>query len=174
MKKLFTILAIALIVELAVVTWLEYKSGRGAFRRETVTDTVRVTVVDTVTYTLPVAKDSTIVRYVTVRVAKKDTAEHFPDVGKMIDSVEVSLPIEQKKYSDSTYTAYVSGYHPRLDSITVYQKREIVTISKMETATPKGTKHRRLSIGLQAGYGVGLRSKQMEPYVGVGIGWRIF
>lgn len=171
MKKLFTILAIALIVELAVVTWLEYKSGRGAFRRETVTDTVRVTVVDTVTYTLPVAKDSTIVRYVTVRVAKKDTAEHFPDVGKMIDSVEVSLPIEQKKYSDSTYTAYVSGYHPRLDSITVYPKREIVTIAKTATVV---TKHRRLSIGLQAGYGVGLRSKQMEPYVGVGIGWRIF
>lgn len=171
MKKLFTFLALALIVELAVVTWLEYKSGRGAFRRETVADTVRVTMIDTVTYTMPVAKDSTIVRYVTVNVAKKDTAEHFPDVGKMIDSVEVSLPIEQKKYSDSTYTAYVSGYHPRLDSITVYPKREIVTIAKTATVV---TKHRRLSIGLQAGYGVGLRSKQMEPYVGVGIGWRIF
>lgn len=171
MKKLFTILAIALIVELAVVTWLEYKSGRGAFRRETVTDTVRVTMIDTVTYTLPVAKDSTIVRYVTVKVAKKDTTEHVADVGKMIDSVEVSLPIEQKKYSDSTYTAYVSGYRPNLDSITVYPKREIVTIAKTATVV---TKHRRLSIGLQAGYGVGLRSKQMEPYVGVGIGWRLF
>lgn len=170
MKKTFTFLCLALVVELAAVTYLEYKNGRGAFRRPEVTDTVRLTVVDTVTVCQPVAKDSTVVRYLTVRVPKKDTA-----AGRLAVADTVRLPIEQKRYTDdSTYTAYVSGYRPRLDSITVCPRRETVVISKTETATPKaaGAKKGRLTFGLQGGYG--LTPKGLQPYIGIGAGWRLF
>lgn len=172
MKKTFTFLAVALIVELAAVTYLEYKNGRGAFRRQTVTDTVRLTVVDTVKVRLPVAKDSTVIRYLTVRVTKKDTARGQI---RMIGKDTVRLPVEQKRYTDdSTYTAYISGYRPRLDSIEVYPRRETVVVTRTQSLTPKAaaSKPSRLTFGLQAGYG--LTPKGFQPYIGIGAGWRLF
>ena len=35
------------------------------------------------------------------------------------DTVFVHLPIEQRQYSDPSYTAWVSGYRPQLDSIQI-------------------------------------------------------
>ena len=82
------------------------------------------------------------------------------------DSVEVE--ITQKVYSDdSTYTAYVSGVNPNLDSIFVKQKE--VTHSILETRTLQVKKFRRWNIGLIGGYGYGFKSKNLEPFVGVGI-----
>lgn len=82
------------------------------------------------------------------------------------DSVEVE--ITQKVYSDdSTYTAYVSGVNPNLDSIFVKQKE--VTYSILETRTLQVKKFRRWNVGLIGGYGYGFKSKNVEPFVGVGI-----
>lgn len=82
------------------------------------------------------------------------------------DSVEVE--ITQKVYSDdSTYTAYVSGVNPNLDSIFVKQKE--VTHSILETRTLQVKKFRRWNVGLIGGYGYGFKSKNLEPFVGVGI-----
>ena len=82
------------------------------------------------------------------------------------DSVEVE--ITQKVYSDdSTYTAYVSGVNPNLDSIFVKQKE--VTHSILETRTLQVKKFRRWNVGLIGGYGYGFKSKNVEPFVGVGI-----
>ena len=82
------------------------------------------------------------------------------------DSVEVE--ITQKVYSDdSTYTAYVSGVNPNLDSIFVKQKE--VTHSILETRTLQVKKFRRWNVGLIGGYGYGFKSKNLEPFIGVGI-----
>lgn len=82
------------------------------------------------------------------------------------DSVEIE--ITQKVYSDdSTYTAYVSGVNPNLDSIFVKQKE--VTHSILETRTLQVKKFRRWNVGLIGGYGYGFKSKNLEPFVGVGI-----
>lgn len=82
------------------------------------------------------------------------------------DSVEI--PIVQKKYSDSIYTAWVSGYKPSLDSIEVYRKtevqRETITLCK---------KFPRWGIGIMGGYGYGIRNKCFEPFVGIGVYYRI-
>lgn len=87
------------------------------------------------------------------------------------DSVEVE--ITQKVYSDdSTYTAYVSGVNPNLDSIFVKQKE--VTHSILETRTLQVKKFRRWNIGLIGGYGYGFKSKNLEPFVGVGITISLF
>lgn len=41
-------------------------------------------------------------------------------IGKVPVPQEDSIEIEQKVYSDSTFTAWISGYMPSLDSIEVY------------------------------------------------------
>lgn len=77
-----------------------------------------------------------------------------------------------------TYDASISGWSvdndsfPRLDSIRFdlrgfYTKdREVITIEKI---TPQ--KRNKWHIGVQAGYGYGFKSKQLEPYVGLGISY---
>jgi len=85
------------------------------------------------------------------------------------DSVLVEVPIESKHYNTPEYDAWVSGYQPSLDSIRVYQKEKYIT-ERVTVSKPPN----RFTIGLQGGYGYGFRSKQWEPYVGIGVGIRIF
>lgn len=59
---------------------------------------------------------------------------------------------EQAVYEDSLYRAWVSGYHPRLDSIEVYPKTVYQTVTNDIYHTIK-PKKKRWGIGLQAGYG---------------------
>ena len=93
----------------------------------------------------------------------KDSADVLiDDTAKM-----VMLPITQQVYRDTTYTAWVSGYRPQLDSIEVYPRTLIVR----QTAPP-AAKPRRWSMGVQAGYG--LTPKGLQPYVGVGVSIRLF
>lgn len=133
-------------------------------RRATVIrDTVRVTIVDTVRIVCPVVRDSLVVRYVTERLpVKRDSVQ----IG-CTDSVDVEIPITQKRYADSTYTAWVSGYRPSLDSIHIYPRHEVVTITNTIRQKPK-----RWNVGLNVGYG--LTPKGLQPYVGVGVSYNLF
>ena len=115
----------------------------------------------------PVARDSMVVRYVT----KKLPIVHDTVHPICIDSAGVNIPIIQKQYCDSTYTAWVSGYDVRLDSIRVYTRREVVTISRTIKGGGKGGYKR---LGVNIGLGVGITPKGVQPYVGVGIGYRLF
>lgn len=125
--------------------------------------------IDTIPYYQPVPKDSVVVRYETATLPvdkgqRTDTIikEVMVAVEAPADSARVIIPITQTTYADSTYTAYVSGYSARLDSIFIYPRREVVTIKKPPN---------RWSIGIQAGYGY--TPKGFQPYIGVGISWRI-
>ena len=125
-----------------------------------------VTVTDTIPYYKPVAKDSLVIRYETVQLpAVRDTVRDsliYKDT-LVHDSLNVILPITQKKYEDSTYTAWVSGFRPNLDSINIYRK----TVYKTITEKPV-----RWGIGLVGGYGYG--TKGTTPFIGVGIYYRLF
>lgn len=137
--------------------------------KESVTrDTVRV--VDTVPQYFPAPKDSVVTRYITryLPVHSTDTVDRYV-VERVTDTVAVEIPITSKHYNSDTYDAWVSGYEPSLDSIKVYQKTEYITETITRMKPPN-----RFSFGLQGGYGYGIRSKTWEPYVGVGIGIRIF
>ena len=79
------------------------------------------------------------------------------------DSIEVSVPIIQKRYDDSLYTAWVSGYEPNLDSINL----RLPTIT--ETITQTIVKPSPVfTFGIQAGAGIGAFSRQPDIYIGVG------
>ena len=79
---------------------------------------------------------------------------------------EVLIPITKKEYKDSDYTAYVSGYRARLDSIKV--------ISKVVTKNIVVPKFRKWNVGLIGGYGYGFISNTFQPFVGVGVTWNLF
>lgn len=98
------------------------------------------------------------------------TATGGEEVGKIgsNDTVWPTVPRTQKRYEDSTYTAWVSGYEPRLDSIEVY--RRTVFMTKTETATSR----KRLSLGLTGGFGYGVITRKPDVWLGVGVTWRLW
>lgn len=130
----------------------------------TSSDTTRGTVIDTIPYLYPTPVDSVVVRYVTERLPTvRDTVHSI-----FIDSVAVEIPITQKQYADSTYTAWVSGYKPSLDSIYVYPRHDVVTITNTIRLKPK-----RWGVGLNVGYGITPKNG-MQPYIGIGVNYNLF
>lgn len=93
------------------------------------------------------------------------------------DTVWATVPRTQKRYEDSTYTAWVSGYEARLDSIHVYRRTVTRTVPVPETALKGGARnwlHEHFGAGIVGGAGYGLTTKRPDVFVGVG-GWiRIF
>lgn len=156
MKKILGVL-LCISVIINIVLYLEHSS----IRSEKVCDTTKVTVVDSVKKSFPVPVDSFVVRYITKSLpiaSDSATKQH------RIDSVKVQIQISQKVYEDTLYKAYVSGYEPKLDSITIKQKTTYITHTIRD-------KESRFRIGLQAGYG--LTPKGMMPYFGVGLSYRL-
>jgi hypothetical protein len=115
----------------------------------------------------PAPKDSTPTgRIVYVRVPYPVT-----EPGDTVhDSIQVPLPIIQKRYDDSLYTAWVSGYQPALDSILLHQREITTTITK--TIVKKAP---RLSVGLSVGPGVSIDSEHhLGIYVGLTANYRLW
>ena len=165
---------------------------RGACRGVSLCDTTMY--VDTLVYYRPVPKDSAVVRYVTrwLALAEKPdtdvsgTVEEKPDTdvsGTVADgpytdvsgtvasnmppdSVRVIVPITQKRYDGEGYRVYVSGYEPNLDSVYVFQRTAVVHERSYKPPD-------RWHIGITGGYGYGFKSKQAEPYIGIGITYSI-
>lgn len=158
-----------------------------------------VTVRDTVRQTMPMVKDSVVTGVIRVPVVlpteptvPKAEIEVFEpgrlsevldghtgndgdskaqEIGKFArkDTVWAVVPRTQKRYEDSTYMAWVSGYEPRLDSIEVYQKTVVVTKS-----VEGRVKNRRFNVGLTGGFGYGVFTRKLDVWVGVGCTWRMF
>ena len=82
------------------------------------------------------------------------------------DSVRVIVPITQKRYEGDGYRVYVSGYEVNLDSVYVFQR--IAVVHERSCKPPD-----RWHIGITGGYGYGFKSKQAEPYIGIGITYSI-
>lgn len=133
--------------------------------RDTLRDTITVTVLDTVPRLVTVRVIDSIPLPASVPV---QCPAALPQVSRSL-----SLPVVQKTYSDdSTYTAYVSGiaYHdyPRLDSIRLRRQTAVERIRETVTIRQRAS---RFHVGLQAGYG--LTPAGFQPYIGLGIGFRI-
>lgn len=88
------------------------------------------------------------------------------------DTIYASVERTTLRYEDSTYTAIVSGIYPRLDSLAIYPRKEVITIHTTERVTVP----RRWGIGLQAGYGGVLAEGKIAtgPYIGVGVTYNLF
>lgn len=124
---------------------------------EVVRDTIITNRIDTVRDIIPVPVYESVV----------DSFPFVVPVPVPGDTVRdtVYLPITQKIYKDSLYTAYVSGYRAKLDSIEVYSKTRTVFIRER-------AKRKRFGLGVQAGYG--FSGNKVSPYVGVGVSYSLF
>ena len=152
---------------------------KGADGKIITTDTI--TRYDTLLVKSPTARDSIVVKYITKTLPKSgnNSVENIPQIGNIhgdnipvfaevadSDSVAVKIPITQKRYDGENYSAWVSGYEPSLDSIFVSQRTDVVTIREKK---PPNKWH----IGVQCGVGYTFKSKQFEPFIGVGISYSI-
>lgn len=129
--------------------------ARPALEREpeVVIKTDTLVVRDTVTMTelVPVIRRVTD----TVRV-EVPTVQH--------DTVAVLLPREQVVYQDTSYYAVVSGFQPRLDTLSVYPETRTIYIEKTIKSPEK-----RWGLSLVGGGGFGAQG--VTPFVGVGVTW---
>ena len=152
MKNLIYIIGLIIGAFLLSLVWRSC-----ADNTEVVTDTIfKVVKVDR-----PIVRESTVVKYKVVQLPiAKDT---ICDTIK--DSVFVEVPIEQKVYSDSNYTAWVSGYRPKLDSISITH-----TEVSFHNRLVNNNGSKRLYLGIQVGYGITPRG--MQPYLGLGVSYR--
>ena len=86
------------------------------------------------------------------------------------DTVYAEMERVTKRYEDSTFTAVISGIEPNLDSMTVYPRKQVITINTVERNTVPPPKW---GIGVQAGLGVlydgGFHA---GPYIGLGVTYR--
>lgn len=133
---------------------------------------------DTVTKTYTFWKDTTIYEkeFVPKIVIKTKVDTVYDENG---DTIE--LVTESKKYEKSIISGkdtadlkvYVSGINPSLDSLEMRLKThtEVNTVEITKYVQKKKTFKDRFHLGLQVGYGLGLKSKEFEPYVGIGLGF---
>lgn len=114
--------------------------------------------VDTIPYLMPVPVDSAVVRYVTKHVTKTHDStliNHVCDTDIVLRDDSVVIPITQKVYRDSLYTAYVSGYDAKLDSIKVVNRNIVYSLKK-----------NKILIGPTVGIGY---SGNVRPFIGIGV-----
>ena len=126
-----------------------------------------VTKIDTIRDTVLVVKKEKVIKVI------RDTLVNVEFIRDTVDTsrVVVDVPITQKEYSDdSTYTAWVSGYRPSLDSINIYRKN--ISTNK-ETVIKKKDIH-RFGIGpvVYGGYSFG--TKKLDYGVGIGVSYHIW
>lgn len=103
-------------------------------------DTVRVRIPVPVKEPIPVEQ----IRYITVR----DT---------------IRLPAERRVYEDTLYRAVVSGIDPRLDSLSIYPSRMVVTRTSATL--------RHWGLGVTAG--ISLTPRGPQPSIGIGLTYMI-
>lgn len=174
MKKLiFSLIVVGVVGFLGGIGFCRFFVGDvGSVQRDTVIERI----VDSV----PVVRDSVVVRVVERTFKRVEAESHeaklrgtvAEDIGDTLsgyggDSVRVSVPISQMVYEGKDYRAYVSGFEAQLDSIFV--DRRTVTITNSVCRKPP-----RWSIGIVGGVGYGVLHRQMDCYVGVGVSWRLF
>ena len=163
-------LVLCLVFALSLSLGYNYKQYRDLQEQPVKTVTKTITKYFERKDSMPEPKKEVIIRTVKVPVPSKPDTVGIAETPQPVDSVE--LEITQKVYSDSTYTAYVSGYEASLDSIVVRQKE--VTHTILETKTIPKTKYRRWNVGLIGGYVYGLKNKSFEPFVGLGLTLNLF
>ena len=156
MKKGFWIVVAVLAASIAMNVWFWTSEPEieTILKRDTVWR-------DTAIYEPQAAETVNTGRVVYIRVPMPGERDTLRDTIR--DSIDVPIPIVQKRYEDSLYTAWVSGFEPKLDSIRLYTPEIQTTVTKtVYEPTPL------LTLGVQVGGGYGLINRQPDIYVGIG------
>ena len=130
-------------------------------RRRAATDDVQHdTIVLRDTIRIPAPRPISVVTQGTILLALQDALIATPDTLHSRDTIYVQLPREVKTYGDSSYRAVVSGFHPSLDEIEIYQRTKVVTDTRVIRSSPWVT------IGPSVGVGIATDGR-VYPFLGV-------
>ncbi len=155
MRKLFYC---ALLFTSGFATSYLIKTKHPEIRNIVMTDTIISH--DTLFIRIPQPTESYIVRHTTAKLPISDslfTEQQFSVNDTFTpDSATVRIPIKTKVYSDSTFRAVISGYEPRLDSLTIYPETKIVRF-----------KPKKWTLGISAG--VTATTHGIAPGITVGV-----
>lgn len=190
-NKLYIIgILIAIVVGylICIFTQKEQKTV-GTFK----TDTISISRIDTFFSYKPIKQKERVID--TLWLSKCHTSKENGVIANYKDKDSSKyLLITQKKYEDSTYTAYVSGVNPNLDSIKTYNRNTTKIITNtIEKTTYKNSGARFYLIGgadrldnkysPNIGLGVSFPKRLFlngkvgiynnKPYYGFNIGWQI-
>lgn len=128
------------------------------------TDTISISRIDTFSASKPTKQNERAID--TLWLSKCHTCKGNGVVANYKDKDSSKyLLITQKKYEDSTYTAYVSGINPNLDSIKTYNRNTTKIITNtIEKTTYKNSGARFYLIG-----GADRLDNKYSPNIGLGI-----
>lgn len=90
---LYMFVACAVLLLLSALLNVLLLLGSSKRQKGVASDTLRITVVDTITYRLPIAVDSVVLRYETATLPQR---EDTPWQKRLTDSIAVEVPITQK------------------------------------------------------------------------------
>lgn len=170
-----TLIFISLFITLAILSIFYVNDNyniKDWFNNTQKTDTVFSTKTDTLW------KDTTIIEkdFVPKTIVKIKTDTLFKANGDTIQLITESKRFDKSIVSDkdtADVEIYTSGINTSLDSLKMRLKthREIVTNTVEVTKYIKERKTfwDRWHVGLQGGYGYTFKTKDLQPYVGVGI-----
>jgi hypothetical protein len=161
MKKVFWLIFALLLLSVAANVWL-------AMRGPQVETTVEHDTIwkDTTIYQPQPAETINTGRVVYISIPFPGERDTLRDTIR--DSIDVPIPIIQKRYDDSLYTAWISGFEPNLDSLRLHQPEIITTITKVVDRPAS-----RFSIGPSVGLGYGVMNKQCDVFIGVTATWSL-
>lgn len=156
-KKYFLLITFLLSL-ICILSFGILQRDRDEIKYEKSTDTIYSEIIfhDTIKIESPIHIEKHIIKFDTIYCS--DTLYYF-------------IPIEQKIYNDSLYTAYISGYNVNLDSIFLY-KTETEKIIEITNNITKYKKH-KFSIGPYIGIGTN-DFRNYQPEIGIGVQWNIF
>ena len=133
---------------------------------------------------IEVIKNDTIINTIrdfdTVYVAKTkykdihhyDTIHHFDTITNQ-EKVYIYDTLHNYAFNEKDYDLDINAV--RLDNYKLdIHARDTITTTQTIYKTIYKPKRNMITIGLQGGYGYGIKSKELEPYVGLGININLF
>jgi len=162
-KKTLYIILVLIAVVVGYVVCLFTQKKHNTVGKST-TDTTTIIHIDTFIDSKPIFIKSKVLDTIWLKCPVKPNSNCQIGAINPKDTTEYLL-VTQKKYEDSTYTAYVSGVNPNLDSIRTYSKNITTVITNTnEKITYKNSNARFYLIG-----GVDKINNNYYPNIGVGI-----
>ena len=128
------------------------------------TDTISISKIDTFSSSKPQKTNEHVIDTIWLSNGYNNNTYSSNGEIKVNDTTKYLL-VTQKKYEDSTYTAYVSGVNPNLDSIRTYNRNTTNIITNtIEKIIYKNSSARLYLIG-----GADRLNNKYSPNVGLGI-----
>lgn len=118
----------------------------------------------TITQDTVIVRDTIIIKVPTPKVEEIRTDTVFLPSVKDSTLLPVLMPMERKVYTDSTFKAVISGFQPKLESLSIFPTNTTITEKRVVKSSGNG-----LKISPSVGVGYGVINRDLDVYIGVSL-----